>query len=282
MAKGDIPRLCGGTFFTQLLLSRKPTVSQRQRTQGETDVFHNEDVLFALLQVFQPDAIKPTGNSFETYTSNFKKCDGSIGEDLKFDNESVRNAFRKRLTGSYEAVVKDVAMLCDDYIDTRETTRNHENLIKRLIEVIRDDTTIPNDELFRVDSKGLKLNKKALPTITEVSLPDFILSVWAFVILERNDNSVGKETIADWSDPKTKGRYIGNDGTSIEQEIIVMIPTFGDKAQHEGRVSSESAINGAPSPEAEADPKRITVNNYGTIENQKFISIETMNGDINL
>ena len=31
-----------------------------------------------------------------------------------------------------------------------------------------------------------------------------------------------------------------------------------------------------------ADPKRITVNNYGTVQNQKFISIETMNGDINL
>jgi hypothetical protein len=31
-----------------------------------------------------------------------------------------------------------------------------------------------------------------------------------------------------------------------------------------------------------ADPKRITVNNYGTVQNQKFISIETMNWDINL
>jgi len=74
MTNNGVPHLCGGTFFTQLLLSRKSTVSQRQRTQGETDVFHNEDVLFALLQIIQPDAIKPTGNSFETYTTNFKKC----------------------------------------------------------------------------------------------------------------------------------------------------------------------------------------------------------------
>jgi hypothetical protein len=142
MAKGDIPRLCGGTFFTQLLLSRKPTVSQRQRTQGKTDVFHNEDVLFALLQVFQPDAIKPTGNSFETYTSNFKKCDGSIGEDLRFDNESVRDVFRKRMEDDYAAVANDVAILCTNYIDTRESTRSHEKLVKRLIELIRDDEMI--------------------------------------------------------------------------------------------------------------------------------------------
>ena len=32
----------------------------------------------------------------------------------------------------------------------------------------------------------------------------------------------------------------------------------------------------------DTDPKRITVNNYGTVQNQKFVSIETMNGDIHL
>ncbi|GHU53472.1 hypothetical protein FACS1894132_05730 [Clostridia bacterium] len=230
MTKNDTPRLCGGTFFTQLLLSRKPTVSQRQRTQGETDVFHNEDVLFALLQIVQPDAIKPTGNSFETYTTNFKKCDGSIGEDLKFENESVRSAFTKRLTDDYPSVVNTVAGFCADYIDTRETPRNHEKLVKRLIEVISDDETIMDDDLFQIGKNGYKANKKALGKVTEVSLPDFLLSVWAFVALKRNDNSVGRNTIVVWSDPNTKGRYIGNDGTRIQQDISVSLPAFEEPA----------------------------------------------------
>ena len=59
MTNNEVSRLCGGTFFTQLLRSRKPTVTQRQRTQGETDVFHNEDVLFALLQQLEIH-LKPT------------------------------------------------------------------------------------------------------------------------------------------------------------------------------------------------------------------------------
>jgi hypothetical protein len=33
---------------------------------------------------------------------------------------------------------------------------------------------------------------------------------------------------------------------------------------------------------ADTDPKRITVINNGTVENQKFVSIETMNGDLYL
>lgn len=225
MTINGVPCLCGGTFFTQLLLSRKQTVSQRQRTQGETDVFHNEDVLFALLQIVQPDAIKPTGNSFETYTSNFKKCDGSIGEDLKFENECVRAAFAKRMTDDYSSVVSEVTGFCADYIDTRETPQNHEKLVKRLIEVIRDDETISDDDLFQIGKNGYKVNKKSLEKVTEVSLPDFLLSVWAFIALNRNDNSVGSNTIIAWSDPNTKGRYVGNDGTSIEQAITVDIPT---------------------------------------------------------
>ena len=97
-------------------------------------------------------------------------------------------------------------------------------MVKRLIEVIRDDKSITDDELFQVGQNGYKVNKKALTKLTEISLPDFLLSVWAFVVLKRNDNSVGKETIAAWSDPKTKGRYIGIDGSSITQDINVTMP----------------------------------------------------------
>lgn len=224
MNNNSVPRLCGGTFFTQLLLSRKPTVSQRQRTQGISDVFHNEDVLFALLRIIHPDAVKPTGNSFETYTTNFKKCDGNIGEDLKFENESVRLTFAKRITEDYPAVLRTAVDFCADYIDIRDVPRNHEKLVKRLMEVIRDDTSIKDDELFRVVENGNTVDKKALLEITEVSLPDFVLSIWTFIVMKRNYNNLGKDTIIAWNAPNTKGRYVGNDGSSIKQDIAVTMP----------------------------------------------------------
>jgi hypothetical protein len=239
MTKGDVPRLCGGTFFTQLLLSRKPTVSRRQRTQGETDVFHNEDVLFALLQIVQPDAIKPTGASFETYTTNFKKCEGSIGEDLKFDNDCVRSAFEMRLAAHYPEMQSQMAQLCVDYIDIRETPRSHEKLVKRLIETIRDDLSIGDDDLFQVDAKGLKVNRQCLLRITEVSLPDFLLSVWAFIVIKRSDNSIGKDTISAWSDAKTKSRYIGNDGSGITQDIKITVSALTKTAEPKTATNDE-------------------------------------------
>lgn len=59
--------LCGGTFLTLLLESRKPSATRRKRVTGETDAFKEEDVLLALLKIVQPDYIKPTGGSFAVH-----------------------------------------------------------------------------------------------------------------------------------------------------------------------------------------------------------------------
>lgn len=285
MTKDDVPRLCGGTYFTQILLSRRNTVSQRQRTQGVTDIFRNEEVLFALLQIVHPDAVKPAGSSFETYTTNFKKCDGSIGEDLRFNNENVISLFKNNLAENYSAKLHKMTSFCVDYIDIRETTREHEKLVKRLIELIRDDSSIDDCEMFCVGNNALSVNKRALPQITEISLPDFLLSILAFIVTtERRDNSIGKETIAAWyHNPSVKGRYNGLDGASIEHDVAVFIPVLSDSsvpAEDDAGKEMNATNNDVESDVA--DPKRITVNNYGTVQNQKFISIETMNGDINL
>ena len=235
MSKTEIPRLCGGTFFTQLLLSRKPTVTQRQRTKGETDVFHNEDVLFALLKIVYPESIKPAGTSFETYTTNFKKCDGSIGDDLKFGNDNVKTAFENRIKDDYPTVLNEMVDFCDAYIDLRDAPKNHVALIKKLIELIRDDI-ISDTQQFVVGKCGATKHKSELSTVTEVHLPSFLLSILSFIVAERNENSVGKATIEAWhNDPNVKTRYNGIDGSSIEQDISV---TY-DKIENENTAKQD-------------------------------------------
>jgi hypothetical protein len=53
-------------------------------------------------------------------------------------------------------------------------------------------------------------------------------------------------------------------------------------AECEAAAAVEPVAAETAPPVLDADPKRITVNNYGTVQNQKFIPIETMNGDIHL
>ena len=139
------PVLCGGTFLTQILLSRKQTATRRQRTQGVTDIFREPDVLCELVKIVQPDYIRPAGATFKTYTTNYKKCANYTPDDLKFENESVMLAFLVRLETEYASELNKATAFTNQFIDISATTQNHVLLVKRLIELIRDDIAACED-----------------------------------------------------------------------------------------------------------------------------------------
>jgi hypothetical protein len=192
------PVLCGGTFLTLILQSRKPTASRRERTQGATDIFREPDVLFELIKIVQPDYIRPAGNTFRTYTTNYKRCTEHTPNDLKFENESVISAFLARLETDYAGELTKMAAFINHYIDVGTTAQNDVLLVKRLFELIRDDESIPAMTQFAVCKDGTLVDKRELVCMTEVYLPAFLLSVWKFIVTERKDNSIGSGTISTW------------------------------------------------------------------------------------
>jgi hypothetical protein len=216
------PVLCGGTFLTLILQSRKPTASRRERTQGTLDIFREPDVLFGLIKIVQPDYIRPAGNTFKTYTTYYKRCTEHTPNDLKFENESVISAFLVRLETDYAAELTKMAAFINQYIDVGTTAQNDVLLVKRLIELIRDDESIPAMTQFAVCKDGSLVDKRGLVGVTEVYLPAFLLSVWKFIVTERKDNSIGAETISTWQHPTAQGRYAGIDGSTIKQNIKVV------------------------------------------------------------
>ncbi len=221
MTNTAFPVLCGGTFLTQILQSRKPTASRRQRTQGATDIFREPDVLFELVKLVQPDYIRPAGDTFRTYTTNYKKCADYTPDDLKFENETVVTAFLTRLTTDYAAELNKATAFANQFIDISTTTQSHVLLVKRLIELIRDDTSIPVTAQFAVCKDGSLVDKSGLIAVNKVYLPAFLLSVWKFIVTERKDNRIGAETISAWQHPLAQGRYAGIDGSTISQELQV-------------------------------------------------------------
>ena len=73
-------------------------------------------------------------------------------------------------------------------------------------------------------------------------------------------------------------------GSGIERmlNVEVMTAPTSDEIVKDKAMATDHEVTEAVMPILDADPKRITVNNYGAVQNQKFISIETMNGDIHL
>ena len=241
MTKNANQTLCGGTFLTQILLSRKPTTSRRQRTQGISDTFGEPDVLFGLIRLVQPDYIRPAGDTFRTYTSKYKKCDEYTPDALKFDNEVVISAFLSRLETDYSTELIKATEFTNQFIDIGSTAKNDVLLVKRLMELIRDDEGISDSHQFTVSSDGLSVSKSELDLVNEVCLPAFLLSVWKFVVTERKDNSKGAATIAAWF-PNAKNRYEGISGSTIKQTIKV----YCYQAANEDKNIAEKEVESEP------------------------------------
>jgi hypothetical protein len=212
--------LCGGTFLAQILQSRRPTATRRQRTRGVSDAFHEQDVLLGLVQLVQPDYIKPAGDTFKTYTTYFKRCGDNTPLELQFENEAVVSAFLTRMATDYPAELNKATGFVRRFIDVGTTAQNDVLLVKRLIELIRDDSSIPDTALFVVAEDRIALSKTDLVNITKVNLPAFILDVWKYIVTEKKNNGDGMATISAWF-PSRTDRYEGIDGATIAQDIDV-------------------------------------------------------------
>jgi hypothetical protein len=167
-------------------------------------------------------------------------------------------------------------------------------LVKALIELIAADESIGGEEQFYSCENGHFITKTDLIEVKEVCLPAFLLGIWHYILINRKENTVGIETYNRWhkapEERRGKWTFIGSNGASITRDIKVNFrsePVENMASADESPASDQSSDSRGHSllpvtTSDSTDPKRITVNNYGTVQNQKFISIETMNGDINL
>lgn len=295
----DYPRLCGGTFFMLLLQAVKQRTKARQHIAGERDNLSETDVLIGLIRVIYPEFAKPvTKSTFKTNTSAYKKCKISVGTYLPFGVDSVVDSFDGRVKNEYHNPLNAMTTFVNDYLEVGTSSNKDKRLVKALIELVAADESIEENRQFYSYVDGQPLLKNELVTLSEVCLQAFLLGIWHFILVNRKDNLIGAATYLKWHKPPNEPRgtwiFIGPNGASVTRNIKIKIidaplenvaPSTQPMLGAESTEQSPDAPEPVTSPERTADeinPKRITVNNFGTVQNQKFISIETMNGDINL
>ena len=284
MVKRTHPVLCGGTFLSLVLESRKPSASRRQRTQGQTDAFLESDVFASLIKIVWPDYPIPAGETFKTYTTNYKQCKDYTPRDLQFDDPIIQSAFEERLKTDRPKIVNSMVDIIDRYIDMGTKTNSGELPVKRLLELIRDDDSISVSESFSVCSDGTTVTRKELPNITTIHFPSFLLSVWHYIIKKQIDNSLGVDTIAAWHSGKNN-RNSFSDGSTIEHRILVScehieVPDATIETDNESNETADDLFDepvySQDDPFAKQQEPRLTTNQI--IVNQNVIQ----NGGLNI
>ena len=205
------PRLCGGTFFTLVLQALRQRIKAREHYAGDSDGLSDPEVLVGLIKVINPDYTDPGKENLKTIVNNYKVCKTSNSAYLPFNDEQVISAFGATVENRYQTALNGMVEFVDEFLDLSEAVRKDVNLVKALIDLIQQDQSIAGEEEFYIEPNGGKKKKAALGDLNDVCLPSFLLGVWHYVVINRKDNSVGKDT------------YDASEATMTEDKMLLMM-----------------------------------------------------------
>lgn len=227
MTNNDYPRLCGGTFFILVLQALRQRMKAREHYKGESDGLKDPNVLVGLIKVINPDYQEPSGDALKGKTNDFKSCKTSTGQYLPFGDTVEVEEFDSRVQTAYASALGQMDNFVGQFLETGTAVKKDERLVKALIDLIQQDKSIDAEEEFYILETGEKIKKAALGDLTTVCLPAFLLGVWHYVVVNRKDNQVGKDTYNQWCPLAGGGprAYKGSMGKSITQEVSVYTNT---------------------------------------------------------
>lgn len=192
MAKENTMRLCGGTFLV-LLFEAKKKGRRTQYGQGRpSNNMSNADLFARLVMTVNPDFKKPSGRSFDTFTTEYKMCrmndTPSVGLTdgvyvSKFD-EAIKTKYYEKLLAFFQPL--ESAILWES---------KGPQLVAALLDLIDADDTISADAEFYVRPYGQTVTKAELRNIECICIPSFVFGVWHYIITKVQDNKVGVSTL---------------------------------------------------------------------------------------
>ena len=281
------PYLCGGVFLTQLMQARKPRAGVREHYAGDSDGLSDPETMLAFIKVMSPDFTAPAGQTFKENTSSYKNCRKNSSTYLPFSVDSAEvRTFDDCVRGDYATALTRMVSFTDDFLEVGTSAKKDEYLVKALVEIIRNDKDIPADTMFYINEDGLPSTKKQLLTITAVCFQAFLVGVWHYIIMNRQDNTLGRSTIIDWTpmysethieqvysasssntteEPAEPSHPEDEATPTLEAEIVDEVPA-GEEEPHSGQTG-----------QAPKATKQVIMNNYG-----KGVQIEELNGTLTI
>ena len=267
MTTNTYPRLCGGAFFTLVLQALQQRIGVRQHYDGYSDGLTDPEVLVGLIRVIHPAYRDPGKEALKATVNNYKFCKTANSAHFPFDDDQVLSAFNDTVQNNYPAALDRMNRFVNRFLDTSEPARKDVNLVRALIDLIQQDRSIGADETFYIEPNGSKKKKAALGDLKRVCLPSFLLGVWHYVMMNREDNTVGKQTCDVWC-PANYGaqrKYTAHMGRGILGNLTVYsLDMEGEDdldEPDEGDVIDDEPVEVVVMEDAPKPPVQPTVNN---------------------
>ncbi len=193
----DQVQFTAGIFFWLLVESMKNKRRPRDNYKADKDKL-TQTQLFYDLDVLVRNSNESVGEFKYLYTGNtlnqsyknaaskFKK-DGNLGKNSSLfcinDVYSVKR-FDNSINSDYTAVYTQAVALTRMYFGNAWSDKN-DALIQKVLFLIRNDTSIKDDQAFFICSDGSTKTKADLVGIDAIEFEAFLLGIWHFLIVSQ-------------------------------------------------------------------------------------------------
>lgn len=224
MSDDRVPFLCGGTFFVLLLQARAARSKARDKLRGGEDGLKDPSVMSGLNYIITGSYLDAHPTSLSKSTSFYKECQINGDTYITFDQRATAQSFDYDMHNHYSDVFARTTEFIKKYLDESKKVF----LVKALLEIIRDDEQIEDDEyIFFINGKE-GANRHSLLQKTEIPLQPLIIGIIHYILQKRaTRNKEGYATLESWG-VKTphSARNVREYpfGHTITSEIIVTIP----------------------------------------------------------
>lgn len=186
MQENMVPRLCGGTFFTLLMNAKK--------TKG----VNQEDSLNELLCIFDKDAKTWRGSSsITTITSSFRNCADGKSDYINLGNATMQMNVTDHMMREYNDAIEEMRKFADGKLNLQGKAMW---LVRALLELVMQDEAINQEENLYINPGNVPIQKKDIKTMKTINVYSFLLGIWYYCFLNCDDNSVGKDTLIEWTE----------------------------------------------------------------------------------
>ena len=223
MHKNNNQFLTLGTFFTLLLQVSKTKTSNHTSLDGRTDKLSEPQILQKLLEIFDSNIQYPGDNTAKPECTRFKSCQLDNSSWISFVNNTSKNNFNASFESNYNFVLSKMNSRLNEILDMGNQNKINQ-LGRSLLELIKKDESIDDDDIFYIIENKKGLSKKDLNPDFSFYIQPLVLGVFMFVINRNIDNSIGRETYLNWHQQKGK-RYwfISNIGEGEFKNTMIKV-----------------------------------------------------------
>lgn len=184
-------KLCGGTLFA-LLTNAK---SSKKKSIGNTKGYSQEALMLELVKIYNPNTLG--GDTFKKDTSKYKNCIIDDSNSFDFFNQDLINEFDSEIKNNYQDKLNQMNKLISYFFEIKnEPIMN--KLVRSILDLIKKDTSIPNNAKFYINPDGKPTTKVAMLINETFYLSSFILGVFHYIIVNKINNTLGKQTYDKW------------------------------------------------------------------------------------